>query len=107
MALLFVYVWGITISHFHRENPERPNVNFLSVLLVSFDKLGSHPTHSSYFARSTGFLCRQLARVAKVRQFDLPACIHQQVVRFYISVHNMLAVQVGKPFKRLFQNVLY
>lgn len=50
--LRLIYVWWVTIRHFHSEDAQTPNIYFRRVLSVSFNELWRHPADSAHFALS-------------------------------------------------------
>jgi len=105
-ALWLINVRGVAFCHLHRENSERPNVYFGRVGAFSTNQLGGHPADCAHLALPACFLLSQLAGISEICKLDLSVATHEQIIRFDVTMDNVLLVQEVQTLKRLFQHIL-
>ena len=79
-SLLLRDIWWLALCQLYRENAQRPDVNLVSVTVVTLDQFRRHPADSAYFALAALLLLRQHNSVPKVRQLDLSVALDEDVV---------------------------
>lgn len=91
----------LLLSQFNRHDPKAPDVDGSIIPCTArAHKFGRHPSNRSH-DRLTALLDRQLAREAKIGQFDVTATIHEHVVTLDVSMDNFPRVQIAEAFQGL------
>ena len=95
----------VTVCHLHCEDAQTPDVDTSLISSFSFNKLWRHPAHCADFTRASISLLSELSGVAKVSKFDLAISVDKDVVRFDISMNDMLLMQVVESKQSLTEHI--
>ena len=94
LVILQMKVWRSSICQLHCEDTKSPNVNFGVIITFALEYFWSHPEISSTLCCPVWSLLRQLHCKSEIRQFNFSCLFVQNVVGLYISMNDVLAVQI-------------
>jgi hypothetical protein len=97
---LLIQVRWLGLNHLDRHDTKRPDVDLVAVLFL-LDNFGRHPVRRADHGGALVSLLSKLGTEPKIRDLDRAPRRKKHVVRFDITVDDVLAMQVNEAFAGL------
>jgi hypothetical protein len=118
---LFVQEWGLAFHHLHGHDPKTPDIDF-EVVGLTFADFGCHPVwradHRLEFLpiplAEPKISCEMLAELhgfglvgKRLTDFDGPITEEEDIIALYISIYNVLVVEILESLSNLLLSMTY